>query len=617
MASNGISKSLIASARSVLCEASGDKEDYQKFFQKALDKYGVKSPSELDDEKKKSFFDYIDKNWKGDSEDKKESTDIDESSTIFEGDFKKSGKSGIEDLGGGWELVWMFNNSGNEIYGSVSKNGKLEKSATGWYRTAKVVDAVKLAKSLVGISESVEITEKKTITNVDAGGVEATMKKYKVKWDGWDESDPDKIVYTFKGKPVATYDFTDLFIEEATEPTLILPEAKSTEDTYRTMDTLKILKASGMSQEEILKIINSLKLKNFSVSKKDFAQLDKNESVEETELDEKKMSASAKRDAAIYRKKNKLKLKKYAAKRNKKLKAGTLKVNKAKSRQIKKARAKSGISDDVNVGIEEAVVKTQYDSQYNDLIKKISQLPWSEKAKKTKQSAMTYIDFVMNGWAFTLEFWMPDSKWGTWWNYQGLLITSPSYKMSEMFKKTGAEMSALPHNAKPDDKLQKANIKELEDTYNWLKKNASGMTEDVSEDEYFTAYDEEVFADEIKMIDALIENGMDPDIAIDVVMNDMEESQIDEASLMNRVPKGLSDIGKEYTIKKGTLGFIFTTQRQNIPKFKTNRELQLKSLGAEERGSGEFAHKLIYFIIPDVFSHTGKDELVAFRDDAI
>lgn len=51
-----------------LKEAEGDKEAYQKFFQSMLKKFGVKSPSELDDDEKKKFFDAIDKGWKGDKE---------------------------------------------------------------------------------------------------------------------------------------------------------------------------------------------------------------------------------------------------------------------------------------------------------------------------------------------------------------------------------------------------------------------------------------------------------------------------------------------------------------------------------------------------------------------
>ena len=51
-----------------------DKTAYQKFFQSALKKFGVQSPAELDGDKKKEFFNYVDKNWKGDGE-KKESVE--------------------------------------------------------------------------------------------------------------------------------------------------------------------------------------------------------------------------------------------------------------------------------------------------------------------------------------------------------------------------------------------------------------------------------------------------------------------------------------------------------------------------------------------------------------
>ena len=62
-------------------EADGDKEKYQKFFQSALKKFGVKSPAELKGEKKKEFFDYVDKNYVGDHEESKsvkEEVELDE-----------------------------------------------------------------------------------------------------------------------------------------------------------------------------------------------------------------------------------------------------------------------------------------------------------------------------------------------------------------------------------------------------------------------------------------------------------------------------------------------------------------------------------------------------------
>ena len=57
-------------------EATGDKDKYKEFFQSALKKFGVDSPADFkDDAKKKEFFNYIDKNYKGDHE---ESVDLEE-----------------------------------------------------------------------------------------------------------------------------------------------------------------------------------------------------------------------------------------------------------------------------------------------------------------------------------------------------------------------------------------------------------------------------------------------------------------------------------------------------------------------------------------------------------
>ena len=42
--------------------------DYEAFFQKAMEKWGISSPDELDDEKKKKFFNWVDANYSGDNE---------------------------------------------------------------------------------------------------------------------------------------------------------------------------------------------------------------------------------------------------------------------------------------------------------------------------------------------------------------------------------------------------------------------------------------------------------------------------------------------------------------------------------------------------------------------
>lgn len=49
-------------------EASEKQKKYQAFFQKALKKFGAKSPAALDKEKRKEFFNYVDKNYEADSE---------------------------------------------------------------------------------------------------------------------------------------------------------------------------------------------------------------------------------------------------------------------------------------------------------------------------------------------------------------------------------------------------------------------------------------------------------------------------------------------------------------------------------------------------------------------
>ena len=60
-------------------EASGGKEEYEKFFTAALKKFGVKSPAELKGDKEKEFYNYIDKNW-----DAKTETDEDLEESINE-----------------------------------------------------------------------------------------------------------------------------------------------------------------------------------------------------------------------------------------------------------------------------------------------------------------------------------------------------------------------------------------------------------------------------------------------------------------------------------------------------------------------------------------------------
>jgi len=51
-----------------ILEEKGDKEKYDKFFRAALKKFGVSSPAQLTDDKKKEFYNYVDRNYRGDHE---------------------------------------------------------------------------------------------------------------------------------------------------------------------------------------------------------------------------------------------------------------------------------------------------------------------------------------------------------------------------------------------------------------------------------------------------------------------------------------------------------------------------------------------------------------------
>ena len=54
-------------------EVTNEEKDYDAFFQKAMKKFGISSPADLKtDEKKKEFFNYIDKNYKADKKEDEE-----------------------------------------------------------------------------------------------------------------------------------------------------------------------------------------------------------------------------------------------------------------------------------------------------------------------------------------------------------------------------------------------------------------------------------------------------------------------------------------------------------------------------------------------------------------
>ena len=70
-----------------------EETEYQKFFTKALKKYGKKSPAEMSDDEKKEFFDYVDRNWKGAHEES-----VEEAAENWKGRALRVGKSHVIEL---------------------------------------------------------------------------------------------------------------------------------------------------------------------------------------------------------------------------------------------------------------------------------------------------------------------------------------------------------------------------------------------------------------------------------------------------------------------------------------------------------------------------------------
>ena len=81
-------------------EDDKDGAKYKKFFRLALKKFGVSDPEDLDDDQKKKFFDYVDRNWESDAEEATGKDDPDEDDEKAVARFKKKKKNGNGDENG-------------------------------------------------------------------------------------------------------------------------------------------------------------------------------------------------------------------------------------------------------------------------------------------------------------------------------------------------------------------------------------------------------------------------------------------------------------------------------------------------------------------------------------
>jgi hypothetical protein len=80
-------------------------KEYKEFFKSALKKFGVSSPADLDTEKKKEFFTYVDNNWKAKNETVTESNKFAGWVAIFNGKKIEIDKSEAKDLWGAKQIA--------------------------------------------------------------------------------------------------------------------------------------------------------------------------------------------------------------------------------------------------------------------------------------------------------------------------------------------------------------------------------------------------------------------------------------------------------------------------------------------------------------------------------
>ena len=116
----------------------GTKEEYQKFFNAAMKKFKIDSPADLkSDEEKKKFFDYVDKNYKGEK---------DEELIQLAREFK------ISSMKEAIAKVWNFNEKVLHVFRVTSKNKQ------GNVHAKDEKEAVKKAKAK-GMKGDIKVTD--------------------------------------------------------------------------------------------------------------------------------------------------------------------------------------------------------------------------------------------------------------------------------------------------------------------------------------------------------------------------------------------------------------------------------------------------------------------------
>ena len=161
---------------SQLGEAKHDK-DYDEFFNKAMKKFGISSPADLKtDEKKKEFFDYVDKNFKA----KNEEVELDEAVTV-DIEFKKDadGAAAVGSETGRKGLVVSGKKVRDKVYKMTFTNDAMMNKFMDKYESK--------------LNEEVELDEK------EHTGKSMSMDKVKSKVKAMSSDDQEYLLKLMKG----------------------------------------------------------------------------------------------------------------------------------------------------------------------------------------------------------------------------------------------------------------------------------------------------------------------------------------------------------------------------------------------------------------------------------
>ena len=169
----------------------GSKEEYQKFFNAAMKKFGIDSPADLkSDEEKKKFFDYVDKNYKGEKDEevqklRKELFGLEEGKMSDIDQMMKDGKSAEEiakalkmDVKSVKKVMGESYESGTDEYRKHTENVTPGEDGEWVDAVNKKNDSMREALAKVwGVSEGKSPFEKKSLTKEVKDGKTMTGKK--------------------------------------------------------------------------------------------------------------------------------------------------------------------------------------------------------------------------------------------------------------------------------------------------------------------------------------------------------------------------------------------------------------------------------------------------------